>query len=154
MAISILSIFIATGGLFSFIFITKANTVIDEDKFSKIMTNNGLEIYDATSQFGENYVKSASVAYNKSANYQIEFIIFSDSESSKNAFNLNKTTFKRVKGNQDEEISKSNDKTSKYILTTSDRYMYISRKENTLLYLSVDGSYKQEISNLVKKLGY
>lgn len=136
------------------VFIYNNGKAINNSKFTNIMEAYGLEIYDATDQFGENYVKSATVAYNKKTNYQIEFIIFSDEESAKNAFTLNKKTFEKIKTETDTEISTSNEKISEYSLTTNDKYMYISRRKNTLIYLNIDGSYKTEVANLVTKIGY
>ncbi len=136
------------------VFIYNNGKAINNSKFTNIMEASGLEIYDATDQFGENYVKSATVAYNKKTNYQIEFIIFSDEESAKNAFTLNKKTFEKIKTETDTEISTSNEKISEYSLTTNDKYMYISRRKNTLIYLNIDGSYKTEVANLVTKIGY
>ncbi len=137
-----------------FVFINNIGKAINSNKFTNIMEKSGLEIYDATDQFGENYVESATVAYNKKTNYQIEFIIFSDEDSAKNAFSLNKKTFEKIKTESDTEISTSNDKISEYSLTTNDKYMYISRRKNTLIYLSIDGSYKTEVANLITKIGY
>lgn len=127
---------------------------ISKEKYTKIMKKSDLEVYDVTDQFGEDYVESATIAYNKKVNYQIEFIVFSDTDYAKNAFNINKNTFLKIKTNDDNELSLSNEKISYYGITTNDKYMYVSRRKNTLIYLSVDGSVKTEVQNLVTKLGY
>ncbi len=136
------------------VFINNTGKSIDNLKFTSIMKDKGLKIYDVSDQFGEEYVESATIAYNEKTNYQIEFIVFSDEDSAKNAFNLNKNTFEKIKTDTDEEVSTSNDKISEYALTTEDKYMYISRRKNTLIYLSIDGSYKIEVANLITKIGY
>jgi len=136
------------------VFANNAGKSISNLKFTSIMENKNLKIYDVTDQFGEDYVKSATIAYNEKTNYQIEFIVFSDEDSAKKAFNLNKNTFEKIKTETSEEVSTSNEKISEYALTTDDKYMYISRRKNTLLYLDIDGSYKIEVANLITKIGY
>lgn len=136
------------------VFINSSSQAIDKMKFSSIMKTEKLKIYDVSDQFGESYVESATIAYNEKTNYQIEFIVFKDADSAKNAFTLNKNTFEKIKTDKDAVISTSNDKISKYALTTDDKYMYVSRRQNTLIFLDVDGSYKVEVANLVTKLGY
>ena len=136
------------------VFVNNTGKAISDLKFTSIMEDKGLKIYDVTDQFGEDYVESATIAYNEKTNYQIEFIVFSDEDSAKNAFNLNKNTFEKIKTETTEEVSTSNDKISEYALTTEDKYMYISRRKNTLIYLSIDGSYKTEVANLITKIGY
>jgi|GEM_PF-1897596 len=142
------------GITFYLVFINNTGKAISNLKFTSIMEDKGLKIYDVTDQFGEDYVKSATIAYNEKTNYQIEFIVFSDEDSAKNAFNLNKNTFEKIKTETSEEVSTSNEKISEYALTTEDKYMYISRRNNTLLYLNIDGSYKIEVANLITKIGY
>lgn len=136
------------------VFVSNNGKAINSLKFSSIMENSNLKVYDVSDQFGEKYVKSATIAYNEKTNYQIEFIVFKDTDSAKNAFTLNKNTFEKIKTETDDIISSSNEKISEYALTTNDKYMYISRRENTLIYLSVDGSYKVEVANLITKLKY
>jgi hypothetical protein len=142
------------GITFYLVFINNTGKAISNLKFTSIMEDKGLKIYDVTDQFGEDYVKSATIAYNEKTNYQIEFIVFSDDDSAKNAFNLNKNTFEKIKTDTSEEVSTSNEKISEYALTTEDKYMYISRRKNTLIYLNIDGSYKIEVANLITKIGY
>ena len=85
-------------------------TTMNKDKFTKLMEENNLNIYDATNQFGEDYVETATVAYSTNANYQIEFIIFADKESAKNAFNINKKNFDMFKKDDDQVKTISNEK--------------------------------------------
>lgn len=136
--------------------IYKSNSfkVISKDSFIQIMEKNNLDIYDVTNQFGEDYVESATIAHNKKTNYQIEFVVFSDDDYAKNAFKINKNTFESNKNENSKELSLSNEKISYYALSTDDKYMYVSRRKNTLIYLSVDGSVKTETENLITKLGY
>lgn len=128
------------------------NKVLTNDRFIKITEKQDLKIYDAKDQFGDDIIKSASVAYN--SNYQIEFLIFDNIDNCKNAFQINKSSFITNKEKDDIEISESNDEYSLYSLTTKDRYMYIKRIDNKLLYFNVDGSYTKDLEKILEKLDF
>lgn len=128
------------------------NKVLTNDKFIIEMEKQGFKIYNAKEQFGDDIVKDATVAYNP--NYQIEFLIFDNIDNCKKAFQINKSSFITNKIEKDIEKSESNNSYSLYSLTTKDRYMYIKRIDNKLLYFNVDGSYKNNIDKLVKKIGF
>ena len=43
---------------------------------------------------------------------------------------------------------------STYRVSSNNEYMYVSRVENTLLYLHIPDTYKKEATTLIDKLGY
>ena len=43
---------------------------------------------------------------------------------------------------------------SKYTLSSDGKYMIVSRINNTVVYLDVDSSYKDEIKTILNELGY
>ena len=136
-----------------FIFFYK-NKAISIDKFKKISTSNNLKIKNVKEQFNDNeIVLDAYVAYNKYGDYQIEFIIFKDEIDAKKAFSLNKESFIK-NDNSNLEYNISNNKTSRYSLTTTDKYMYISRKQNTLIFVDTNKKYKDIIINIISKMKY
>lgn len=149
--ISALIILICIVGII-FILSKYNNKVLTNNTFIKKMKNLNFEIYDAKKQFGDDIIKSATVAY--TSNYQIEFIVFKDVDSAKNAFVINKENFASNKTENDIEKSNSNDSYSLYYLTTSDKYMYVKRINNSLLYLDVDGNYKKDVDAVIKRLKY
>lgn len=132
--------------------LTNQNKVLTNERFIKITEKQNLKIYDAKEQFGDDIIKSASVAY--TPNYQIEFLIFDNIDNCKNAFQINKSSFITNKEKDDIEISESNDEYSLYSLTTKDRYMYIKRIDNKLLYFNVDGSYIKDLEKTLEKLDF
>lgn len=149
----IVSIVIILVCIIGIIFIlNKDNSTLNNNNFIKIMEELDLKIYDAKEQFGEDIITSATVAYN--SNYQVEFLVFDNVDNCKKAFQINKSSFITNKTENDVEISKSNDLYSIYSLTTEDRYMYIKRVDNKLLYFNVDGSYKSNLDKIIKKLAF
>lgn len=134
-----------------FILNKQNNKILTSNKFIIEMKKQNFQIYDAKEQFGDDIVKEATVAYTE--NYQIEFLVFDNIDNCKNAFQINKSSFITNKKEEDIEISESNNSYSLYSLTTKDRYMYIKRIDNRLLYFNVDGSYKDNLDKLLKKIG-
>ncbi len=59
--------------------------------------------------------------------------------------------------NKDTEVTENKESGKNYEiyeLTTSLMYMYTSRIDNTLIYISANKEDKNEIKDLIKKLGY
>lgn len=131
----------------------KDSTLTVED-FKKMALDNNLQVQDVTNSFDTEIVSEAYVAYNKYGDYQIDYVIFKSDEDAKGAFTVNKNNFSSNKGEDDKEYSISEEKISKYSLTTNDKYMYVSRKNNTIVFTNVDGSYKVTVANIISKLKY
>lgn len=151
--ISIGALIIILGTIYLAYFLN-TKRAITSDKFIEIIEKEKFKAYNVTNQFGEDHVKNATVAYNEKLGYQLEFIVFNNNDSAKNAFNLNKKTFEQNKKEIDKLESSSNNKYSVYSLTTNDKFMYISRINNTLIYVNIDGSFKTDGIKLINKLGY
>ncbi|MEG0266594.1 MAG: hypothetical protein RR659_02990 [Bacilli bacterium] len=122
------------------------------ESFTNIMTKNKYKVYDVIKQYDKELVKSARIATKD--NYQVEFLIFKSVDSAKNSFSVNRSYFKELKKKDDVETSLSNDKYSKYTLTTKDTFYLVSRIDATLIYITVDGSYKKDVLKVIKSLGY
>ena len=69
-------------------------------------------------------------------------------------FLTNKTTFESYKSNSSTELKTTMGNYETYALTSGGYYMYVSRVDNTLLYLRVDDKYKATVKSLVEELGY
>lgn len=132
--------------------IIKQDKNLTNKEFIRQMEENDFQIYDAYAQFDNAMIKDASVAFK--SNYQIEFLVIDNIDNARNVFLINKEKFLENKKENNEEISESNDTYSLYTLTTEDRYMYIKRVDNNLLYFNIDGSYKNEVEKIIKKLNF
>lgn len=128
----------------------KRNSALTEEEFTSITKNHKLTVVDVTEQFeSKKQVKGAYVA-DSGNDYQIEYFVFDSENSAKDMYNKNKDDFKSTKSNKDKE-KESNDT---YTTTTSDYFMYISRIENSVLYIKVPISVKEEIQKIIKELKY
>lgn len=127
---------------------------LDGENFKTYMKKKGYSIHDVYKQYSSDLVVSALIALNEKGAYQIEFLEFKSEDYAKNSFQANRTLFKENKQDEDKEESVSKDNYSKYTLITKDMYYVISRKNNTLIYLTVDGSYKEDIDEILEDLGY
>lgn len=145
--ICVLSLFIITG--------CGNKEVMTTEEFNKICEDNDLIITDAKDQFEDvTYLKEASIASSLSG-WQIEFFTFENEEYAKDMYEKNKKDFEENKdGDVALEKSTNLKNYSTYILSTSDNYMYISRVDNTVIYLKVSDSNKKDVQKILKKLNY
>lgn len=133
---------------------TGCNKRIDSTTFRMRMEKNNFNITNTISQYDKELVESALIAINKSSNYQIEFLDFKSDDACKNSFIINRDVFKKNKKDKDKETSVSKNDYSKYTLTTSDTFYLVSRFEDSLVYLKVDGSFKADAEKIIKELGF
>lgn len=126
---------------------------IDEDQFIKIMKSEGFEVVNIEHQFEQyGYYEEVLVATNE--NYRIDFYELEDESYAKKLYNKNKQTIESgIEGkyvNTDSDLINN----SKYTLTNKGIYTVISRVDDTIIYLSVSSDYKNEVQEILKKLGY
>ena len=130
-------------------------TAITSSDFKEKMESKGYTVEDATSQFSDyDYVKQVYIALNSDSEYQIEFYELSDNDNASSFFNNNRSTFEQSKSSSSSETSSSVGNTSKYTLTTNDKFKLLSRIDNTVIYLDVSEEYKSEVKDIIKELGY
>lgn len=128
--------------------------VITTEKFKSEATELGYNIYDITDQFGDyEYVKEVTIAM-KNNDYQVEFYVFESDKDAKQAFERNKEFFDSQKEGTYSDGQKNMVNYSTYRVSSNNEYMYVSRVENTLLYLHIPDTYKKEATTLIDKLGY
>lgn len=128
-------------------------TVLTTEDFISKSEANGYQTVDVKTQFSEyDELKSATLAMND--NYQVEFYVLDNETNAKSMFDTNKATFEDYKTSSNAESSVSLKNYSTYSLTTGGYYMYLSRVDNTLIYLRVEAKYKDEVKSFVKALGY
>lgn len=130
-------------------------TAITSKEFQTKMEAKGFTVINAKSQFSKySYVKQAYIAINKKANYQIEFYQLSTNDYAKSFFNNNKQIFKKSKSSGSAEMSISTGYNDKYTLITGGKYKFISRIDNTVIYLNVKESNKTAVKKIIDELGY
>lgn len=133
--------------------LNKPKTAISADTFNSSMTDKNYAVVDIINQYNEyDYIKKAYVA--KNDNYQIEFYETSNNDYAIQMYDNNKQTFENEKSDSSIETTKSAKNYSVYSLTVNGKYKYISRIDNTIIYINADKEYKDEIKEVIKELGY
>lgn len=128
---------------------SKVNALTN-DEFKKISEDNDLTIIDSSESFSEDEkVDSVLIAYNGSL--QLEYYNMKEESHAKDMFESNKQTFIEKKENTSSEESKSGSNYEIYSLITSDEYMYVERRDKTILYLRVPVSLYSEARDLLEK---
>jgi len=135
--------------------VNKEKVSISASEFRNKMSQKGLEITDANSQFAQySFIKQVYIAGNKSESYQIEFYEFDNESYATGFYNNNASKFQETKGNVAAETNFSGKNYAKYTLSSNNQYMVISRVNNTVIYIDADSSYKNEIENILKEIDY
>ena len=114
----------------------------------------GYLLADVTSQYsGAASIKEATVALIQNK-YQVEFYVLDSESSAVDMFETNKDKFEsNIEGTSSKsEANMLNYST--YSLTNQGKYVYLSRVENTFLYLHVNSEYKDEVKKFIDNLGY
>ena len=151
----IVFLILAVVGIVVFIRLNREKESITTSKFIDIAEKKGLLVQDGTYQFYDyDYIKKATIAYEKDAKYQIEFYEFDDEEGANYFFNLNKALFEESKGNSSGETIAALKNYAKYTLSTNGEYMVISKIDNTAVYLKVNDEYKDTVKGILKEMGY
>lgn len=69
-------------------------------------------------------------------------------------YNTNQQKFESQKSNRSTSSTASMKNYSTYSLTTNGKYKYLSRIDNTLIYIDASDDYKDAIKDIIKELGY
>lgn len=121
-------------------------------EFNEVMEAAGYEIVDASGQLPGNVAKQISIALKE--DYQVEFYVFVDTETAVYSFNKNRDLFEDNNGSYRTQVSKSIGNYSYFCLTCNDKIYLLSRVEDTMIYVVADADYKDDITAMLKKLGY
>lgn len=127
---------------------------ITSDTFKEKAEASGYTIIDANVQYAAyGYVKEAYIARSDNG-YQIEFYVFEDGDYAKGMFNTNKEIIENINGinKMKTEVNLAN--YNKFSVTTDNTYGYLSRIDNTLVYINTTKENKKEISKFLKKINY
>ncbi len=127
----------------------KKEALTDKELKDKL-SNMGFNLHDITDSMEDSNISVVRTANNRK--YQIEYYVFKSADTAKTAYENNMKMFeenKKYKGKK-----KSNDNYNKYIQKTDDYYNVITRIDNTLIYVSVNIDYKNDVNKVLNKLGY
>ena len=128
---------------------------ITAETFEIKMESKGYDVEDVTSQYSSQIdIKKGYVAIDEDGEYQIEFYELGDNDTAISMYDNNKSVFESSKGSVSSEASVSGSNFSKYSLSTGGKYKVICRVDNTLIYLNVPSSKKDEVKKVLDSLGY
>jgi len=126
--------------------------VLTVESFNGIMIEKGFHISDVTEHVKADYVEAISLAI--AEDYQIEFYVFSDSESAASVFEQNRSVFEEKSEEKGIQITKNLSNYSFFSMQEGGVYRLVARIDNTMLYVVADDVHKKEIVELIKELGY
>ena len=151
----VIAIMAAVAGVI-FVNLNKEKTSITASDFYTIMSQKGYSVQDANSQFADyDYVSQAYIALSNDDDFQIEFYELIDDSYATSFYNNNKSIFESLKGKDvSAETSAELKNYSKYTLSANGKYMVVSRIDNTVVYVDVDDSYKNNVKSILDELGY
>ena len=140
--------------LIAFNTLNKEKTPISANTFNTTMESKGYVVTDTTSLFAQypNYMSESYVA--RKTGYQIEFYELTTVENAISMYNTNKTKFESQKTNASAFVTTRMKNYSIYSLSTNGKYKYLSRIDNTLVYIDVDEDYKDIVKDIMKEIGY
>lgn len=127
---------------------------ISSDSFKLVAEDDDYTVKDVTDTLkNKKGIKEAIVASVKT-DYQIEYYVLDDKETAQKMYARNKNRFENVKSSLDKAEVTETDNYSEYKVTSRNRYMLVCKIDNTLIYASVEEKYKDNVTNLIKRLGY
>lgn len=146
--------------LFAFIILLTgcfSKKALSSEDFKTKMEEKGFTVQDATHQLSSySYINKVYLAISSNSTYQIEFYDLATEDDAINFFNNNKSLFEKSKSNDSGDASSNvNLKNyTKYVLISGGRYKVVSRINNTVIYLNVEETNKDEVKQILKDLGY
>lgn len=132
----------------------KNKSPIKVDNFETKMEESGYLVQDVTTKSSDDYVEKAYLAVDKDGKYQIEFYVFSNKENAKQFYNSNKSIFEESKTVKAIEHYTSAGNHDKYTLEVDKKYKVVSRIADTVIYIDADATYKSDIKDALKNIGY
>ena len=127
---------------------------VSTEDFISIAESKDCEIADASAQYEEySYVENVTIAAHEEG-WQVEFYTLSEDSYATSMFNTNKEIFESYKGNKSVESTTNIGNDATYSLTSDGYYMYLSKVDNTLLYVRVNEDYKDTVKTIIEELEY
>lgn len=129
---------------------------ITGQEFINTMLDQNFKVLDVKEDQFSDYeeIKEAYVALSENEEYQIEFYVLDNNDSAVRLYNHNKEIFEDSKSGMSTDSYVNLKNLNKYTLSTDGRFKVLSRIDNTMAYLNVESEYKDEVTTILKKLGY
>ena len=137
-----------------FLVLGKGKESITASEFYDEMNDEGLMVIDVTDQYASYGIDEAYIAVESNQEYQIEFYELSSVSKAESMFESNKEYFMDRAGSKRVTSSYGFGNYDIYSLTSNGDFMYLCRIDNTLLYIDVDDSYKDEVKEIIDELDY
>lgn len=128
-------------------------SAITTSKFRSIVESNGYIVsddYDSYSSY--NYFNEAFLASKDDCD--IQFFVLDNANNAKDMFNTNKSKFESSKSGMSTEVSTSLGNYDTYLVQTNGYYKYVSRVDNTLLYVNVPMECKESVKTIIDSMKY
>lgn len=123
------------------------------DNFKEKMESNEFVVIDVSTQLADQkQIEGAYIA--QKDGYQIEFFDLDSSENSIGMFNYNKSLFDKEKDASSMSSSINGKNFSTYTLKTNSMFKYISRIDDTMIYLNIPEEYEEDVKLILEGLGY
>lgn len=123
---------------------------LSDAEISSKLTSLGFDVNDVTEGMEDSNISVVRTANN--GKYQIEYYVFKSEEASKKAYKNNVNMF--VEDKKHKGTSKKQDNYDKYVQKTESYYNSVVRTGKTLIYISVNIDYKNDVNKVLNKLGY
>jgi len=133
----------------------KISSPLTLEEFQDECDKNELYFYDISENFKESE-KIIQAGMASTSVWHIEFYIFNDEDDAKEAYDTNKEDFLEIKkesstySDSDKEYNNKNT----YSLITNTTYYYVSRIDETLIYVKVPVENRGRVKKFVEELGY
>lgn len=121
---------------------------MDSSQFETFFTKEKYEVYDVFDQLGKKEnIKEVYIA--KNDKFQIEFYVLNTIENARKFYKddieyFENKPYSSDKNHNYESYEKEQDK----------NYIYVSRIDKTVIFILADKKYKEDITKVVKKMGY
>ena len=152
--IIVVSLLLVSAVVIVFLVLGKGKESITASEFYDEMNDEGLMVIDVTDQYASYGIDEAYIAVESNQEYQIEFYELSSVSKAENMFETNKEYFEDRAGSKRVTSSYGFSNYDIYSLTSNGDFMYLCRIDNTLLYIDVDDSYKDEVKEIIDELDY
>jgi len=125
------------------------------EAFTQTMEAEGFTMVDVTATTDtQGLATNVLLAINEDHRYQIELFILADNETGEGMFTYNKSYYDSEYAAKSSVTEIFTNNYNYYAFTAGGQFHVVTRIDNTLLYCDADSAYKDEIVDLIEKLGY
>lgn len=148
----ILAAVIAAGVFLVVKFVNVEKEALTAKEFISIMEDEDFLVGEVTDQFEDADIEVEEAYVAVGDDYQIEFYTFEDEENAEMFFKVNKAKFDEDSASS--KVSLNGKNFTSFSITADGEYRFVERVDETVIYLDVDEEYKDEVKEIIEKLGY